>query len=198
MLEVYVKEKNGIWFGVASESYRVFALSFAENEQDALRKVIESIPFQAEFKVVSSGSSFSEKIITAVRAVYEGKQAVSQIVFSMEHLPLYTQKVLWAVYKIPVGYLASYGGVAKAVGGGARSVGNVMASNPFAPLIPCHRIVSSNFGLGGYGGGLDAKLRLLNLEKRGFNSVREISVGEKTLSIFPVEFVLRKNNAKSR
>jgi O-6-methylguanine DNA methyltransferase len=93
---------------------------------------------------------------------------------------------------IPVGYVASYGSIAKAAGGSPRAVGNVMAANPFVPIVPCHRVVSSDFTLGGYGGGLDVKLDFLVREKRGHQSPKEISVGDRKLTVSPVEFVLRK------
>jgi hypothetical protein len=67
-----------------------------------------------------------------------------------------------------------------------------MAANPFAPIVPCHRVVSSDFTLGGYGGGLDVKLAFLVREKRGYTSQREIPAGGRKLMVFPVEFVLRK------
>ena len=88
--------------------------------------------------------------------------------------------------------MASYGAVAKSVGGSPRAVGHVMSLNPFAPVVPCHRVVSSDFTLGGYGGGLNVKLEMLIREKRGFVLVREVSVGDEKLQVFPVEFVLKK------
>ena len=97
---------------------------------------------------------------------------------------------------VPTGYVASYGSIAKAAGGSPRAVGNVMARNPFAPLVPCHRVVSSDFTLGGYGGGLDAKLDFLVREKRGYTSPRQIPVGNKKLQVFPVEFVFKKSKRK--
>ena len=109
---------------------------------------------------------------------------------ALNRLPVYTQKTLKATAKIPLGYVASYGSIAKAVGGGPRAVGNVMASNPFAPIIPCHRVVKSDFTLGGYGGGLKVKLELLSREKRGFSSSTEVEVNGRILQVFPVEYSL--------
>jgi methylated-DNA-[protein]-cysteine S-methyltransferase len=127
-----------------------------------------------------------------LKNIYDGKDVTIGFPLAMEHLPEYSRKVLPVASLIPVGYVSSYGCVAKAVGGGPRAVGNVMASNPFAPIVPCHRVVSSDFTLGGYGGGLKVKLAFLKREKRGYGSKREISVGGKKLQVFPVEFVLRK------
>jgi len=71
------------------------------------------------------------------------------------------------VRHIPGGSTMSYGEVAAAAGrpGAARAVGRVMATNPVPPFIPCHRVVAADGGLGGYGGGLEMKLRLLERER---------------------------------
>jgi methylated-DNA-[protein]-cysteine S-methyltransferase len=75
-----------------------------------------------------------------------------------------------AVYRvvaaIPAGTTMSYSEVAAAAGrpGAARAVGSAMARNPFAPIIPCHRVVGSDGSLGGYGGGLAMKSALLEME----------------------------------
>ena len=127
-----------------------------------------------------------------MKNVYDGNNVSQNVPLATEHLSAYTQKILTATALIPTGYVASYGAIAKAAGGSPRSVGRVMASNPFAPIVPCHRVVSSDFTLGGYGGGSTAKLEFLIREKRGHPSAREIAVGNKKLQVFPVERVLRK------
>lgn len=121
-----------------------------------------------------------------------GKDSSSVFPLAMEHLSNYARSILRVVILIPVGYVSSYGLVAKAGGGGARAVGRIMATNPFAPIVPCHRVVTSDYGLGGYGGGIDVKLAFLAREKRGYISAREIPVDGKKLHVFPVEFVLKR------
>jgi methylated-DNA-[protein]-cysteine S-methyltransferase len=77
------------------------------------------------------------------------------------------QKKVWkAVHEIPYGRLSSYGLIARKIGTprAARAVGNAVGANPLGPLIPCHRVVWSNGGIGGFGGGLEKKRRLLHLE----------------------------------
>lgn len=71
-----------------------------------------------------------------------------------------------AVRSIPYGEVRSYGWVAAEVGHpqAARAVGRVMATNPFPIVVPCHRVVGSDGRLVGFGGGLDMKRRLLELE----------------------------------
>jgi methylated-DNA-[protein]-cysteine S-methyltransferase len=70
-----------------------------------------------------------------------------------------------AVKTIPRGEVRTYGWVAKRIGrpSAVRAVGNALHKNPFAPLVPCHRVVAQN-GLGGFAGGREKKKRLLRSE----------------------------------
>ena len=81
-------------------------------------------------------------------------------------VPPFHGKVLWALARIPYGQTVTYGELAARVGRphGARAVGQAMACNPVPLVVPCHRVVASGGGLGGYRGGLDLKRRLLGLE----------------------------------
>jgi methylated-DNA-[protein]-cysteine S-methyltransferase len=196
MIGVYTKNIGNVWFGVACDEQRVFGTSFAVSEQEALRCLLSGIPFNVPFQVFQEPSVFAEDVLAAVKSVYNGKDATHGFSLATEHLPAYTRRVLEAASLIPVGYVASYGSIAKAAGGSPRAVGNVMARNPFAPIVPCHRVVSSDFTLGGYGGGLDVKLDFLVREKRGYTSSKEIPVGGRKLQVFPVEFVLNKIREK--
>ncbi len=67
---------------------------------------------------------------------------------------------------IPYGGLATYGDLAKAIGSAARAVGTACGKNPIPIIVPCHRVVATGGGIGGYSGrgGLDTKRVLLNLE----------------------------------
>lgn len=77
------------------------------------------------------------------------------------------QRRVWnAVAAVPYGQTQSYGGVARAIGQptAVRAVGAANGANPLPIIIPCHRIIGSSGGLHGYGGGLEVKARLLELE----------------------------------
>ena len=71
--------------------------------------------------------------------------------------------------KIPKGKVKTYKQVAKGIGmpKAARAVANACGKNPYAPKIPCHRVIRSDGGLGGYSGrgGIRQKLKLLRSEK---------------------------------
>jgi methylated-DNA-[protein]-cysteine S-methyltransferase len=196
MIDVYTKNIGSVWLGVACDEQRIFSTSFAVSEQEVLRCLLSGIPFNVPFQVFQEPSAFAEDVLALVKSVYDGKDATHGFSLATEHLPTYTRRVLEASSLIPVGYVASYGSIAKAAGGSPRAVGNVMARNPFAPLVPCHRVVSSDFTLGGYGGGLNVKLEFLVREKRGYTSPWQIPVDGKKLQVFPVEFVLRKLERK--
>lgn len=78
----------------------------------------------------------------------------------------FRREVLHRLAAIAYGTTASYAEVAAAAGKprAARAVGTACATNPLPLLLPCHRVVRSDGSLGGYGGGLDAKVALLALE----------------------------------
>ncbi|WP_336112189.1 methylated-DNA--[protein]-cysteine S-methyltransferase [Streptomyces sp. PTD9-10] len=67
---------------------------------------------------------------------------------------------------VPYGTLVGYGDLAGRVGqpGGAQAVGAAMGANPLPVVVPCHRVVESDGGIGGFGGGLETKRKLLALE----------------------------------
>ena len=80
------------------------------------------------------------------------------------------QKQVWdALQEIPYGKTCSYGELAERIGQpkAVRAVANANGANAISLFIPCHRIIGSDYSLTGYGGGLEAKKFLLELEKRG-------------------------------
>jgi methylated-DNA-[protein]-cysteine S-methyltransferase len=77
------------------------------------------------------------------------------------------ERAVWAqLLEIPYGETASYGEVARAIGrpDRARAVGAANGRNPLPIVIPCHRVIGADGSLVGYGGGLELKRRLLELE----------------------------------
>ena len=80
----------------------------------------------------------------------------------------FQQRVWAALQEIPYGQTESYGELAERIGspGGARAVGLSNGKNPIGIIIPCHRVVGADGSLTGYGGGLDRKKQLLDLETR--------------------------------
>jgi methylated-DNA-[protein]-cysteine S-methyltransferase len=82
------------------------------------------------------------------------------------------QRTVWhALTEIPYGETISYGELARRIGrpDRARAVGTANGQNPIAVIVPCHRVIGADGKLVGYGGGLDNKRRLLELEAGVFS-----------------------------
>jgi methylated-DNA-[protein]-cysteine S-methyltransferase len=82
------------------------------------------------------------------------------------------QRRVWkALLTIPFGETRSYGEIAEQIGapGAARAVGLANGHNPIAIVVPCHRVIGANGSLTGFGGGLDRKRSLLELENQRAN-----------------------------
>jgi methylated-DNA-[protein]-cysteine S-methyltransferase len=76
------------------------------------------------------------------------------------------RRVLRATAKIPFGGVSTYREIAAAAGSpnGSRAAGNALGANPIPIVVPCHRVLRTGGGLGGYTGGIDRKERLLRIE----------------------------------
>ncbi|MEV0319479.1 methylated-DNA--[protein]-cysteine S-methyltransferase [Streptomyces sp. NPDC050658] len=78
----------------------------------------------------------------------------------------FNRQVLRELTAVPYGAVVGYGDLARRVGqpGAAQAVGLAMGANPLPVVVPCHRVVESDGGIGGFGGGLETKRQLLALE----------------------------------
>ena len=96
---------------------------------------------------------------------FAGKRQVFDLPLDLRVAPFHAD-VLAQLARVPYGETETYGALAAKAGrpGAARAVGTVMNRNPIPIVLPCHRIVGANGSLTGYAGGLDVKLRLLQLE----------------------------------
>lgn len=85
----------------------------------------------------------------------------------MKKITKFQSLVYEAVKKIPRGKVSTYGEIALAIGKprAMRAVGNALNCNPFAPQVPCHRVVRSDGGVGGFAGGSKKKIMMLEREK---------------------------------
>ena len=175
------------------ENDKVFATAFSpDNEEEALRRLLKSLPYDVPFQVTEKPRQLLAELLKALKAIFDGKDSPSySFKTSMDHLSSYTRRVLNCTSLIPVGYLTTYGAIAKVTGGSPRSVGRAEASNPFPLLIPCHRVVRSDFRIGGYGLGEKVKLQILQREERGYEETTRLKRNDKTLLLFPVKH-LRK------
>jgi methylated-DNA-[protein]-cysteine S-methyltransferase len=84
----------------------------------------------------------------------------------------FQREVLEIEHAIPYAMVSTYGRIARRAGrpGAARAVGNALSNNPFPIIIPCHRAIRSDLGIGGFQGGLAMKRSLLRNEGHRFDS----------------------------
>jgi methylated-DNA-[protein]-cysteine S-methyltransferase len=109
------------------------------------------------------------RAVDRIRALLEGQHAdLSGIRLDMDAIPRFHRQVYDAARTIPPGVTLSYGEVASRVGspGGARAVGQALGRNPFAIVVPCHRVLAADGRATGFSahGGVRTKLRLLSIE----------------------------------
>ena len=108
-----------------------------------------------------------QKTETQLAEYFAGERTTFDVPLDMTGTPF--QKSVWAMLcDIPYGTTTSYGALALQLGslGKSRAVGLANGKNPVAIIVPCHRIIGASGALTGFGGGLDVKAFLLELEQR--------------------------------
>lgn len=113
---------------------------------------------------LAQGGVINRKAEEQIIAYLEGRLTKFDLPLEMTGTN-FQKKALKQVARIPYGKTRTYGEIARSIGSprAARAVGSANAKNNLPLVIPCHRVVASN-GLGGYGGGLPLKKKLLKLE----------------------------------
>lgn len=162
-------------FGMALSERGVVALqpfSFLSSEQ-------AETTFRRRFHLTSTGfsesdlaarSTIARELMPLIRLHFTGElQNFSDVPIDLSTCSDFSRRVFHETRKIATGSVVTYGEIATALGqkGAARAVGQALGANPIAVVIPCHRVVSSGGGLGGFSlaGGKALKKQLLNLER---------------------------------
>lgn len=117
-------------------------------------------------EVVTRHHALLDAVVTQLEEYFGGKRRDFDVPLSYPGTP-FQVRVWSSLLKIPYGQTCSYQAIANHVGSpqAVRAVGQANGMNPIAIIIPCHRVINSSGGLGGYGGGLPRKQHLLNLER---------------------------------
>ena len=146
---------------VASTERGVCAVDFFKTEKAFLKELKKRFTG----KIVKDDRK-NRKTIDQLRRYLNGELRRFDCKLDLEGTPF--QKKVWsALAKIPYGQTRSYRDIAKAIGHpkAFRAVGNANGQNSIPLIIPCHRVIESNGGLGGFGHGIGVKRRLLDFEK---------------------------------
>jgi len=155
------------WCGIAWGGDGLLGVQLPEGDERATRaRMARRFPAAAE----TVPDARAGHAIARIQALLQGdRDDLLDIELDMTAIPEFQQRVYAVTRAIPPGRTLSYGEVAARIGepGAARAVGQALGRNPFAPVVPCHRVLAARTGAGGFsaGGGVATKLRLLQIEQ---------------------------------
>jgi methylated-DNA-[protein]-cysteine S-methyltransferase len=152
--------------GIAWRDGRVRGVQLPEGSEAATRARLGAL--FPEAREVAPPDDLA-RVIDDIVALLEAREIdLAGIDLDMDGVAAFHQRVYAVVRAIPPGTTLTYGEVAVRAGspGSARAVGQAMAKNPFAPVVPCHRVVAASGKVGGFSaaGGIGTKLQLLAIE----------------------------------
>lgn len=129
--------------------------------------IVEVSPTSKKEELETETSLVIENAILQLKEYFAGSRKEFELPIKM-HGTEFQKKVWQALLDIPYGKTASYKEIAEYIGNpkACRAVGGANNKNPLIILVPCHRVIGSNGHLVGFGGGLEMKEKLLNLEKK--------------------------------
>ncbi len=196
MIHIYLQLIDEEYYAFGYQRKEILASITGTNKQDTFRNLISLLPIHEPYELDYQTSKFTQKIITHFHALHKGQETKDKVKLAFHLYPPRKKIVLEGAAAVPLGYVTTYGELARIADISPRIVGQIMANNPLYPFVPCHRIVGSNFSLVGYGGqktetALLAKLKRLNHESRAYFP-KSMLVNEDQLSLFPVERVIQK------
>jgi methylated-DNA-[protein]-cysteine S-methyltransferase len=151
------------WTGVIGSPNGLKKVILPLNSKEAVLGQIASYGCEAENH---DSAGFSE-LADRIRRYFDGKPVDFADKLDLAGSTRFQQKVWLTVRGIPRGETRSYGWVANQLGlpKAARAVGQALGRNPVPIVIPCHRVIASDGKLGGFGGGVEIKKFLLQLEQ---------------------------------
>jgi len=159
---------------VAPTDTPIGSLLLATTEQGLVRVAFEMESYDEVMEELAT--RVSPRVLEAPRRLdparrqieeyFEGHRTEFDLPVDMQLAHGFRRKALGFVAGIPYGRTASYKEVANGAGNprAVRAAGSACATNPVPIVVPCHRVLRTGGGLGGYGGGLDRKEQLLRLE----------------------------------
>ncbi len=141
-------------------------LGYPEDDVDG---VLERLARRISPRIVELDAGSDRRLDALQRELdeyFDGRRRTFELPLDWTLIGPFGRRVLRATAEIPYGGVLSYAEVAAEAGSprGSRAAGNALGANPIPIVIPCHRVLRSGGALGGYGGGLDRKRFLLELE----------------------------------
>ena len=149
------------WVGILASERGLLAVTLLHPTEAATRRELGSEVEWAE----CAGSALSG-LVKRLEAYFSGEKVDFPDELDFSGATPFQKRIWQAARLIPYGETRSYLWIAEKIGkpGAARAVGQALGKNPLFIIVPCHRVVASDGGLGGFGGGLQMKRRLLSME----------------------------------
>ena len=155
--------------GIAWERGALVGVLLPEGSEDATEARMRRLHPGLPLTDIDRAPAYVRAAIDRIAAMLRGEpDDLRDLPLDMTRVPAFHRRVYALVRDIPPGHTLTYGDVASRGGDptAARAVGQALGRNPFAPVIPCHRVLASGSRAGGFsaGGGVDTKLRMLQAE----------------------------------
>ena len=175
VIDFSLRECSLGWLLIAATERGICSVRFGDpgDSQHALEQELRlELPFAVLERSEIRLKSWGDVLIARIEgcASGQGEESDSAVELPLDVSASRFQRRVWdALQRIPRGETRAYSEVARSLGvaSGARAVARACASNPVAVLVPCHRVVSKNGGLGGYRWGVERKRSLLAAERSG-------------------------------
>jgi methylated-DNA-[protein]-cysteine S-methyltransferase len=137
-------------------------LAFPEENVDS---VLERLALRVSPRIVEAPAPL-DLMRRELEEYFDGRRRTFELPLDWTLVGPFGRRVLRVTSEIPYGGVLSYAEVAADAGSprGSRAAGNALGSNPIPIVVPCHRVLRSGGALGGYGGGIERKRWLLELE----------------------------------
>jgi methylated-DNA-[protein]-cysteine S-methyltransferase len=131
--------------------------------EESIESVLEALARGLSPRIVEAPASL-EPVKRELEEYFAGRRRTFEIPLDWSLIGPFGRRVLHATAEIPYGGYLSYAASEAGSPRGSRAAGNALGANPIPIVIPCHRVLRTGGAIGGYGGGLDRKRYLLELE----------------------------------
>jgi methylated-DNA-[protein]-cysteine S-methyltransferase len=157
--------------GIAWTADAIAAVQLPEVDADGTRRRMLRYAGECEELVPPA---FVQGAVARIQALLTGaRDDLADLPLALDGVPEFHRQVYAVARAIPPGEVLTYGEVARRIGdpGAARAVGQALGRNPFAPVVPCHRVLAAGGRSGGFSaeGGAATKLKMLEIEQARFD-----------------------------